>query len=264
VRQAPQGLGAQGFVCDRPGERRRAQAACTIASVRGEGLVLGEPAMLCGRRGLQTPRGWQQLAASRWRTVTAPPAALAGGAQRRCESKGGGTGGNMLRMAGPLRADTQAASAAARAGGMERFYESEGYEAGSNVLRMVGYFALVGLLRVHTLVGDYGGALAALAPIHPFQRAHLFTPKLAGARPASPRTRARTRWSQGCRRALAASPVPARAPARAQGRRRAAGLAAVGAGRRRGLATRGVARAALCRAASRMPAGFRLGSRVAP
>ncbi|KAK9832045.1 hypothetical protein WJX81_001814 [Elliptochloris bilobata] len=65
-------------------------------------------------------------------------------------------------------------------GGMERFYETEGYEAGSNVLRMVGYFALVGLLRVHTLVGDYGGALEALAPIHPFQRAHLFTPKIAG------------------------------------------------------------------------------------
>ena len=64
---------------------------------------------------------------------------------------------------------------------MERFYETEGYEAGSNVLRMVGYFSLVGLLRVHTLVGDYGGALAALAPIHPFQRTHLFTPKIAGA-----------------------------------------------------------------------------------
>ena len=68
-----------------------------------------------------------------------------------------------------------------KAGGMERFYETEGYEAGSNVLRMVGYFSLVGLLRVHTLVGDYGGALAALAPIHPFQRTHLFTPKIAGA-----------------------------------------------------------------------------------
>ena len=69
---------------------------------------------------------------------------------------------------------------------MERFYETEGYESGSNVLRMVGYFALVGLLRVHTLVGDYGGALAALAPIHPFQRAHLFTPKIAGA-PGAPK-----------------------------------------------------------------------------
>lgn len=80
---------------------------------------------------------------------------------------------------------------------MERFYETEGYESGSNVLRMVGYFALVGLLRVHTLVGDYGGALAALAPIHPFQRAHLFTPKIAGARrpsiPSSGRTCSRPR-----------------------------------------------------------------------
>ena len=78
-----------------------------------------------------------------------------------------------------------ATCAVSTAGGMERFYETEGYESGSNVLRMVGYFALVGLLRVHTLVGDYGGALAALAPIHPFQRAHLFTPKIAGAPGAS-------------------------------------------------------------------------------
>jgi translation initiation factor 3 subunit L len=66
------------------------------------------------------------------------------------------------------------------AGGMERFYKTEGYESGSNVLRMVGYFSLVGLLRVHTLVGDYHGALKALAVIHPFQRTNLYTPKIAG------------------------------------------------------------------------------------
>lgn len=44
---------------------------------------------------------------------------------------------------------------------------------------MVGYFSLVGLLRVHTLVGDYYGALKALGAIHPFQRSNLFTPKIA-------------------------------------------------------------------------------------
>jgi translation initiation factor 3 subunit L len=68
----------------------------------------------------------------------------------------------------------------ARAGGHERFYASEGYDGGSNVLRMIGYFSLTGLLRVHTLVGDYGGALASLAVVHPFQRSNLFTPKIAG------------------------------------------------------------------------------------
>ena len=47
------------------------------------------------------------------------------------------------------------------------------------MLRMVGYFSLVGLLRVHTLVGDYYGALKALGAIHPFQRSNLFTPKIA-------------------------------------------------------------------------------------
>ncbi|BDA50611.1 Eukaryotic translation initiation factor 3 subunit L [Coccomyxa sp. Obi] len=65
-------------------------------------------------------------------------------------------------------------------GGMERFYKTEGYDTGSNVLRMVGYFSLVGLLRVHTLVGDYHGALKALAVVHPFQRTNLYTPKIAG------------------------------------------------------------------------------------
>lgn len=49
------------------------------------------------------------------------------------------------------------------------------------MLRMVGYFSLVGLLRVHTLVGDYHGALKALAVVHPFQRTNLYTPKIAGA-----------------------------------------------------------------------------------
>ena len=53
------------------------------------------------------------------------------------------------------------------------------------MLRMVGYFSLVGLLRVHTLVGDYYGALKALGAIHPFQRSNLFTPKIASEHPAA-------------------------------------------------------------------------------
>ncbi len=65
------------------------------------------------------------------------------------------------------------------AAGQEHFYTTEGYEQGTNVLRIVGYFSLVGLLRVHTLVGDYHGALKALGVINPFQRNHLFTPKIA-------------------------------------------------------------------------------------
>lgn len=68
------------------------------------------------------------------------------------------------------------------AAGQEHFYTTEGYDQGTNVLRMVGYFSLVGLLRVHTLVGDYQGALKALGVIHPFQRSHLFTPKIASER----------------------------------------------------------------------------------
>ena len=50
----------------------------------------------------------------------------------------------------------------------------------SNVPRMMGYFSLVGLLRVHTLIGDYHAALKALGPIHPFRTAKLFAPKIAG------------------------------------------------------------------------------------
>jgi translation initiation factor 3 subunit L len=69
------------------------------------------------------------------------------------------------------------------AGGMEHFYKTEGYDQGSNVVRMLGYFSLVGLLRVHTLVGDYHGALKSLAVVHPFQRGNLFAPKIAGVPP---------------------------------------------------------------------------------
>ena len=42
------------------------------------------------------------------------------------------------------------------AGGIQRLYKTDGYDVHStNVLRMLGYFGLVGLLRVHTLIGDY-------------------------------------------------------------------------------------------------------------
>lgn len=41
-----------------------------------------------------------------------------------------------------------------------RFFATEGfYPNQSNVLRMLGYFSLIGLLRVHVLVGDYHSAL---------------------------------------------------------------------------------------------------------
>lgn len=62
-----------------------------------------------------------------------------------------------------------------------RFAETEGYEAqSSNVLRTLGYFSLIGLLRMHTLLGDYEAALKALSPIHPFRNAHSLTSSIAG------------------------------------------------------------------------------------
>ncbi|GFH09297.1 eukaryotic translation initiation factor 3 subunit L, partial [Haematococcus lacustris] len=60
---------------------------------------------------------------------------------------------------------------------------AEGYHPNqSNVLRMLGYFSLIGLLRVHTLIGDYHTALKVVYPIN-FNdpRAYLFTPKIVGA-----------------------------------------------------------------------------------
>lgn len=43
---------------------------------------------------------------------------------------------------------------------MRRLLELDGlYPQSSNVLRMLGYFSLVGLMRVHCLVGDYYAAL---------------------------------------------------------------------------------------------------------
>ena len=78
------------------------------------------------------------------------------------------------------------------AGKAEQFFETEGYEArGSNVMRMIGYFSLVGLQRVHALIGDYHTALAVLAPIQPFQKTRLFTQKISGVLPLGWRIRMR-------------------------------------------------------------------------
>ena len=54
-----------------------------------------------------------------------------------------------------------------REGGDRSFTETDGYGygKGSNVLRTLGYFSLVGLLRVHCLLGDYHSALQAAAPL---------------------------------------------------------------------------------------------------
>lgn len=46
-----------------------------------------------------------------------------------------------------------------KADGGRAIKDSEGYGPGSNVLKMLGYFSLVGLLRVHSLIGDYDSGL---------------------------------------------------------------------------------------------------------
>ena len=45
---------------------------------------------------------------------------------------------------------------------------------------MLGYFSLIGLLRVHTLIGDYHSGLKALYPLNINDRTNLFAPKIAG------------------------------------------------------------------------------------
>lgn len=51
--------------------------------------------------------------------------------------------------------------------GLERFTATDGYDydGGSNVLKVLGYFSMVGLLRVHCLLGDYYTGLQRLLPI---------------------------------------------------------------------------------------------------
>lgn len=46
-----------------------------------------------------------------------------------------------------------------KADGGAKLKAEEGYGPQSNVLRMLGYFSLVGLQRVHSLIGDYDSAL---------------------------------------------------------------------------------------------------------
>lgn len=46
--------------------------------------------------------------------------------------------------------------------GTNKFSANDGYDfSSSNVLRLLGYFSMVGLLRVHCLIGDYYGGLKA-------------------------------------------------------------------------------------------------------
>ncbi|XP_031474258.1 uncharacterized protein LOC116246492 [Nymphaea colorata] len=51
--------------------------------------------------------------------------------------------------------------------GLEQFTATDGYDysGGSNVLKVLGYFSIVGLLRVHCLLGDYSTGLKCLTPI---------------------------------------------------------------------------------------------------
>lgn len=67
-------------------------------------------------------------------------------------------------------------------GGIEALYTTEGYSAtSSNVLKMLGYFSLIGLLRVHTVLGDPLAGLKALHPLNPHARKGLFATKIAMA-----------------------------------------------------------------------------------
>ena len=52
--------------------------------------------------------------------------------------------------------------------GLEQFTLTDGYDysgGSSNVLKVLGYFSMVGLLRVHCLLGDYHTGLKCLLPI---------------------------------------------------------------------------------------------------
>ncbi|CAI9093495.1 OLC1v1029004C1 [Oldenlandia corymbosa var. corymbosa] len=51
--------------------------------------------------------------------------------------------------------------------GLEQFTATDGYDynGGSNVLKVLGYFSMIGLLRVHCLLGDYQTGLKCLKPI---------------------------------------------------------------------------------------------------
>lgn len=52
--------------------------------------------------------------------------------------------------------------------GLEIFTATDGYDydnGSSNVLKMLGYYSMIGLLRVHCLLGDYSTGLKCLVPI---------------------------------------------------------------------------------------------------
>ena len=66
--------------------------------------------------------------------------------------------------------------------GIDALYSTEGYNpTASNVRRMLGYFSLIGLLRVHCVLGDHVAGLKAMAPLHPFERKGLFATKIVMA-----------------------------------------------------------------------------------
>ena len=71
------------------------------------------------------------------------------------------------------------------AGGAAQLKATNGFnQSQSNVLRMLGYFSLVGLQRVHALVGDYNGAMKAIVPLNLFDTKTLVTQNIVGALPA--------------------------------------------------------------------------------
>lgn len=66
-------------------------------------------------------------------------------------------------------------------GGAEALFAGESYDLPSNVLVMLGYFSLIGLLRVHAVLGDFAEGMRAMQPLNPFVRRHLFATKIAMA-----------------------------------------------------------------------------------
>lgn len=67
-------------------------------------------------------------------------------------------------------------------GGNTELLRHEGFRGTqSNVLLILGYASLIGLSRVHALIGDYGGSLRALGPINIHEPSALFAQKIPGA-----------------------------------------------------------------------------------
>lgn len=59
---------------------------------------------------------------------------------------------------------------------------TDGFRPGkSNVLRVLGYFSLIGLLRLHALIGDYACALQVLSSFSIHEPRTLFARKIPGA-----------------------------------------------------------------------------------